>query len=112
VTPSCVYSILKFDNVLLADDVDVDSDGMHKDVNIQRIDESDNDHDPPKKLNNSQPTADIDRFFQGIPKLPEAKKGQVICISCKYVNAFSFHSVFLIYLLEMVLVDARRKRRS
>jgi len=56
---------------------------MHKDVKIQAIKESDDDDDTPKKLNRTQPTADIEHFFQRAPKVPGEKKGRVTCLSCK-----------------------------
>jgi len=56
---------------------------MHKDVNVQGIEESGDDDDKPKKLNQIQPTADIKHFFQRAPKIPGGKKGRVTCQSCK-----------------------------
>jgi len=62
-------------------DSDVDDIGMHRDVNVQSIVDSD-DNDIAKTLNMSNKTADIDHFFRPAPKIPGEKKGHLQCLSC------------------------------
>jgi hypothetical protein len=58
-------------------DNNVDESGMHHDVNVQSIVDSE-DNNIPKRLNKSRPTADIDNFFAKIPD----DEGHLQCLSC------------------------------
>jgi hypothetical protein len=52
------FALIRLTSHLIVDD-DLDGDRMHKDVNLQNIKDS----DTPKKLNQTQSTADIECFF-------------------------------------------------
>ncbi|PPR07950.1 hypothetical protein CVT24_002549, partial [Panaeolus cyanescens] len=60
-------------------DHDVDEDGMHKDVQVQPIDISDDEGDV-KPLNASNPIADIQHFFTDAPR--ENNKPRKFCNPC------------------------------
>ncbi|KAF8910493.1 hypothetical protein CPB84DRAFT_1821348 [Gymnopilus junonius] len=55
-----------------------DHDGMHKDMHVMDIDDSDKDE--PKEKRNV--TADVKHFFKAMPRVPGHKSGQSCCESC------------------------------
>lgn len=60
-------------------DQNLDGDGMHNDVHVMSIDESDSGDKPKEKRN---PTADVKHFFKPAPHVPGSKSGRSRCESC------------------------------
>lgn len=72
----------------------VDENGIHTDVHIQSIGDTDDDDTGSRTLNKTRPTADTEHFFKPIPqsaKVQGDKKKRVKCISCAYVLIFYIH---------------------
>lgn len=71
----------------------VDENGIHADVHVQSIGDTDNDGDKTSHtLNKTRLSADTEEFFKPIPlsvKVPGDKKKWVKCIPCVYVLNFS-----------------------
>jgi len=71
-------------------DDSVDANGMHGDVRIQEIEDSED--DAPASLNKTRPTADIEHFFKKVTaskRTPGDKKSRVVCDCCMYVTKLS-----------------------
>jgi len=81
-------------------DDNVDTDGMHNDVHIQSIDESDDDEDA-QTLNKTQATADTKEFFKPVALSEKPVKGnkkrRVKCMPCAYVLYSSFQRYQLMF---------------
>ena len=63
-------------------------DGMHEDVHVQSIDESDNDQEAQMPIK-TQPTADTEEFFKPVAHSEKPvkcdKKKHMKCMPCAYV---------------------------
>ena len=68
---------------------DLDDSGMHKDVRVMDIDDSDAEGAPSRRKK-VFPTADIDAFFVKVPHLKGDKRGRRKCNLCAYV--YHIHS--------------------
>ena len=85
---SMVHSLLHFFSGTNCDhrclDNETDANGMHADINVQNIEDSDDDGTP-LTLNKTCPTADVEEFFAPAPKsatVPGDKKKRLRCKTC------------------------------
>jgi hypothetical protein len=73
-----------------------DNEGMHRDVHVMDIDDSETESQGTQRPNKKNPTADVDEFFEKVPPQKGDKKGRRRCKCCAYVSSLSFIYFFYI----------------